>query len=52
MLAEEADFETSVISRGGLGHRSPLQSALYLQRDVMMHPDQVNALLERVLRAS
>ena len=52
MLAEEAGIEATVISRGGLGHTSPLQSARYLQRDVMMHPHEVNALLERVRQAS
>lgn len=52
MLAEEAGIESTVISRGGLGHTSPLQSARYLQRDVMMHPHEVNGLLERVRRAS
>ena len=51
MLAEEAGIESTVISRGGLGHTSPLQSARYLQRDVMMHPHEVNALLERVRQA-
>ena len=38
--------------RGRLCHTSPLQSARYLQRDVMMHPHEVNALLERVRQVS
>ena len=48
----EHDYYADPADFGGLGHTSPLQSARYLQRDVMMHPHEVNALLERVRQAS